>query len=177
MKYTIRKGSPEDIKGIMEVERTSFHADIIEKEAVFLERLKVYTEGFFILTEDDRIIGYACTEIWKKKDTVEGYDFLLGHSISKVHDLTGTELYIASMGILPEVRGKGLGEFLFQSMMGQSKEALPHLEGAILIVAESWKKARRIYGAEGFNEVGVLKDFFAIEGQSKEAAIIMTKTL
>jgi len=179
----------KDIEGIMKVEKEAFHLGIVEKEEVFLERIDAFSEGFLVLEENkeaieknkqiatgENIIGYVCGELWSYKEDPKDYTFTLGHSIKEVLDVEGTELYIASMGLLKDSRRSGLGRKMFLNYIEFMKKQFPHIKSVILMVCESWIGPRKIYKEAGFIEIGEEKDFFDFgTGYPKEKGIIMRR--
>lgn len=174
-----RTANENDIKDIMNIEISSFREDICEKEEVFLERMNIFPEGFFIMEYDRKIIGYLCSEIWEYKEWVEEEDFTLGHSIEKYHNQNGSELYISSMGILVNFRGIGMGKLMFEEFLRFMIRTKKSLKSVILIVSENWENARRIYSNNGFKEILIIKDFFEINKNQSDSdnGIVMRKYL
>lgn len=174
-----RTAREDDIEGIMNIEIASFSSGICEKKDVFLDRIRVFRDGFYIMEYQGRIIGYLCSEIWKYKEKVDETDFVLGHSISKIHDPKGNEVYISSMGTLPEFRGMGLGKLMFEEFSIYIIKKYEKLKSKILIVSENWYNARKIYVENGFEEIAIIKDFFYYNNVNtlKEDGIIMRKCI
>lgn len=174
-----RNARAGDISDIMKVEHSSFSEGIGEGEAVFAERIRCFPEGFRVMKHDDKIIGYISSEIWSCNDSIKDDAFLLGHSISSVHDYRGTELYISSMGMFPSYRGHSLGRYMFENFIEYIKLTFPGLESVILIVSESWSTARKIYDDNGFNEINRIDNFFNCENKENycKCGIVMRKKL
>jgi ribosomal-protein-alanine N-acetyltransferase len=143
------------------------------------ERTIVFPEGFRIMESEGKSIGYICSEIWKKAIIISKDLFDLGNSIRKHHYANGTELYISSMGILPEYRGKGLGEKLFEDFLAYITGTYPCLESIILIVSEKWLNARKVYIKNGFHEIAIFEGFFSYTDREhhSENGIVMRKEL
>jgi len=178
-KVKFRIANEDDIEDIMKIEKSSFSLEICEKRDVFLERMQVFPQGFFIMEYDRKVIGYLTSEIWEYKSCIDEKYFMLDHSIKEVHNINGTELYISSMGILPDFRGKELGKLMFQNFSDYILTINKNLKTKILIVCESWKNARKIYISNDFKEILVLKDFFKSNKQKpySESGIVMRKYL
>lgn len=178
-KVRFRTANENDIKDIMNIETSSFEKNICENEDVFLKRIKLFPEGFFIMEHDKKVIGYLCSEIWKYKEAVEVSDFELGHSIDESHSSNGTELYISSMGILTNFRGMGLGKLMFEEFLRYMLKMQTSLETIVLIVSENWRNAISIYYDNGFKEISTIRKFFqANKNQSySEHGIVMRKYL
>lgn len=172
-----RTAREDDIEGIMHIETASFPKEICEKKDVFLDRIRVFQDGFYIMEYQGRVIGYLCSEIWDYKERINETDFVLGHSIRKIHDPKGNEVYISSMGTLPEFRGMRLGKLMFEEFSKYIIKKYKKLKSKILIVSENWHNARKIYVENGFEEIAIIKDFFYYNNVDtlKEHGIIMRK--
>lgn len=173
--FRLRRAELNDIDKIMRIEKASFDPESREDKSVFIERLNVYSDGFFVMEWESEIIGFICTELWTYKEDVVEADFELGHSILDMHKDKGSELYISAIGIAPKYRGKGAGKMLFQEGTGRILKENPHIKSQILIVSQAWKNARKIYKKSGFREVLRITDFFENKAGEKEDGIVMRK--
>ncbi len=83
------------------------------------------------------------------------------------------------MGILPKVRGYGLGKAIFEFFIKYIPELVESPKSIILIVSENWKNARKIYINNGFKEICIFNDFIDYRHVPpfKENAIVMRKLL
>lgn len=153
-----RNAIVEDIDGIMEMEQDSFHEEVREKRELFLERIKVFSEGFIIMEIDGKYAGYMTSELWNFKDNREKNDFMINHSIEKCHNCNGKELYITSFAVKSEYRGKNYGKLMFEYFMDKMKEKYKP-ECISLIVAERWVKAVEIYKKNGFKIIEIFENF------------------
>lgn len=169
MNLDIRKANLSDINSIMYIENESFSYDIRESEQTFIKRIETFNDGFWLLTLDEKVIGYISCEIWN-----DNTDFELGHDIQKAHIPDGKQLYISSVALLKEVRGKGLGHILFDYIVDYIPEKYPSVEKGILLVCDSWKNAQKIYIKKGFSETDRIKDFFTENGIKRDG-IVMKK--
>ena len=52
------KATKFDIDAIMNIEKEAFAEEIQESKDVFLERIEIFPDGFFILEENNKKIGY-----------------------------------------------------------------------------------------------------------------------
>lgn len=175
--YKLRVATEKDIKDIMKIETSSFSLEICENEDTFLERINTFSDGFYLMEYNNSVIGYIGTEIWEYKEETDNKYFTLGHSIKETHNPNGNELYISSMGILPDFRGKGLGKVLFQDSINYIINKNKNIKSEILIVSEKWDNARKIYKKNGFCEILNVKDFFVYNNDYKENGIVMRKYL
>ncbi|MDK2833560.1 MAG: [ribosomal protein S18]-alanine N-acetyltransferase [Methanolobus sp.] len=173
-KITIRSAESADIDQIMLLEDESFHENIRESRAAFLERIAHFPEGFLLLEINGEVCGYISSEIWDGPENITGDRFTLGHRISEVHTIAGKELYVSSLGILKKHRGKGYGDLLFTELSGRMSKRYP-ISSIILLVSENWLAARKIYERNGFRELHRIPGFFN-EGNISEG-IVMRRDL
>lgn len=169
--FILRNAKVEDLDKIMELERDSFRGGICETRAAFLQRLRTFSQGFYLLEVDEEVLGYACGELWNFKENLKADDFLLNHSIEESHKDHGKEFYISSMCISPNLRGTGMGRLFFERFITSITKNYPQITSMVLIVSEKWESAQKIYKSNGFVEIEVLKDFFV----DREDAIIMRR--
>lgn len=178
--FYLREATEADLEGIYAVEISAFHEGLVEDRSVFLERLRVYREGFILLinAHDDEIVGYLSTERWFYKEDVKFEEFRLGHGIYEAHNIQGEELYISSTGILPEYRGNGLGKRFFQEGIHFILSREKGIKSLLLLVNHEWTIPRSIYEKAGFSEVCRFKDFFkATTGEYLGDGIVMRKNV
>lgn len=205
MTYTLRDATPDDIDDIMRIEYFSFQEGIREDEAVFRKRVEVFPKGFIMLADETGASkGYFASEIWQLPAftqpafksssatdsasesscapasgsySVDASLFTLNHDISDHHTESGNTLYISSFALLPECRGSGMGDRFFNDAVARIRLAFPGLTQSVLIVNESWVRARAIYKKRGYEECGIIPLFFKPEGDAPQSAIIMTGAL
>lgn len=173
---TIRNAKITDIAAIMKIEREAFDVCIQEKESVFLERIKIFNDGFFVLEEDDCVSGYFSSELWCFSDEIQESDFSLGHDIAKRHCNSGDELYISSFALLRDMRGRGAGKFLFHESIKRIL-AKYSLKSIILLVSASWQNAEKMYSESGFNYATRLSDFFQFSDGGKADGKVLRKRI
>jgi ribosomal-protein-alanine N-acetyltransferase len=166
-----------DIENILKLEEKCFNALTREKKEVYLERIEVFPDGFIVLERDKQFIGAISSEIWQYVADIQRSAFTLDHSIKKQIDLTGDELYISSIGILPEYRKYGFGEALFDALIRNIKLKYPNVTHGILLINEEWKAARKIYEKNNFKEYAIFEDFFISEDGTKKNGIVMRNDL
>ncbi len=171
-KISIRNARSRDIEQIMRIEHGSFDAHICESSSVFLNRIDTFQEGVLVLEISGDVCGYISSEIWDYSEEIVDNRFNLNHMISDIHTTAGSELYISSIGILKEYRGKGYGKLLFSELSCRMIERY-RISSMILIVSTKWDAARQIYEKAGFKEVHRIPGFFR-EG---EEGIIMRRHL
>ena len=160
-----RTADKNDINYIMDIEKVSFSESICEDKETFIQRIQTFNKGFLVMEYDNKVIGYICSELWEySKDS---------------HKDNGNEVYISSFGILPEVRGYGLGKIMFDYFIKYISELVKDPKSIILIVSEGWTNARKIYINYGFKEICILNEFIDYKDVPpfKEDGILMRKLL
>jgi len=173
----LKNAQIRDLPVILKLEKEGFLPGIQEKEDVFIQRLKFFPQGFFLVYERNMILGYINFEIWERKASWETYPFQLNHHIAGVLNIHGPILYLASMTISPLVRGKKVGTWLLRRGVERMIQDFPQLEEVILVVNEQWKGAQKIYLSMGFRVLGKIEGFFTAEAMNTSAALVMRKPL
>lgn len=175
MLIRLRQAKIDDIEHVLAIEDSSFDAGIKESPQVFKERIAVFPEGFFLAETEacKNPVGYICSELWPSGRELTYQTFSLGHSIRKVHSCEGTELYISSMGVLPDYRGRGYGGQMLQQLIASSKATYPQVASVVLIVSEKWTAAKKTYLKLGFEQIGLVPAFFRPQGFQSEQGIVM----
>jgi len=173
--WSLAPAVPGDLEEVMRLERAGFSPGIVEEAPVFRQRLEAFANGFFLLRQGPRTVGYACTEIWKDRQDYLTERFRLGHPLTGWHDSAGDECYLASMTVEPAARRSGAGRFLFRETLLAMRSAFPALRRGILLVNEGWTGACRIYRDEGFVVACRMPGFFRPEGFPPQAGLVMEK--
>jgi ribosomal protein S18 acetylase RimI-like enzyme len=174
----LTQATPRDIDQIMDMEAQGFATGNRELREVYEARIKAFPQGSLMAHFGANCIGCIFSEIWKASPVPIAEHFALSHDILDRHDpLLGTELYITSMTIAPAFRGKGLGTQLFLGCIGHVAAAFPQLTSALLLVNETWRHARSIYEAAGFQEVARFKHFFNPNETTYEDGIVMRRQI
>lgn len=180
IEFYLRNANLKDLDEIVNVEVQSFSQNIQEEKSVFKQRILTFNDGFLVFeadksdlsksnaekfnaenfaeTNQKKIIGYFCTELWEKIPKTS-QDFTLGHDIQKVHSENGKILYISSFALLPDFRGNGNGKKLFTQSLNFFKSKL-NFEKILLLVNENWIAAKKIYLSCGFKEIFACKNIF-----------------
>ena len=174
---TIRNANRTDISKIMDIERECFDNDTIESESVYIERIDKFNDGFLVLTNNDTVIGFICSEIWTQCDNLNENSFKLEHSISETLDLNGKVLYISSLAISKQYTGYGYGKTLFNFLIESVTSKYNNIKEIILLVGSEWKNAHQLYKKEGFEDVREFVNFFGGGNVSKYNGIIMKKRI
>jgi ribosomal-protein-alanine N-acetyltransferase len=157
----------------MRLEHACFNEHTREPESVYLERIECFPDGFMILENKADFIGAVSSEIWQRHAMITPDKFSLGHSIKGTINLSGNELYISSIGVLPEYRNKGYSEILFRNLVDNVMKKFENIKYVILFVNEKWTHARKIYGKYGFYEVAGFEGVFTEDDGSKSNGIVM----
>jgi RimJ/RimL family protein N-acetyltransferase len=76
---------------------------------------------------------------------------------------------VLGMGLLPEFRGKGLGERLLMAAMAEAWKALTRI---VLTVHADNTTARALYEKVGFKHEGVMNDAVLIDGEYKNVLLM-----
>ena len=170
---TFRTAKSSDINNIMMLENACFNEWTRESENVYRERIEHFPRGFIIMEHDGIFMGSISSEIWKRDLDMSTNCFTLGHSIAQDHDPSGDELYVSSMGILPEYNNKGYGIILFRALIDNVMKEFKNVKYGILMVNEKWTNAQRVYRRNGFYETGTVQGFFKEDDGSVSDGIIM----
>ena len=170
---TFRTAKSSDINNIMMLEGACFNEQTHESENVYRERIEHFPRGFMIMECEGRFIGAISSEIWKRDTELSADSFTLGHHIAQNQDLSGDELYVSSMGILPEYSNKGYGIILFRALIDNVLNEFKNVKYGILIVNEKWTNAQKIYRKNGFYETETIPGFFTENDNSRSDGIIM----
>lgn len=173
----IRTARPDDLNRIMDIEYLCFDRDTVEDKMVYAERISVFGDGFLVLESEDKIAGFISSELWAHSAELNEDMFLVGHSIHDRLVLLGDELYVSSLAISPEYRGRGYGEVLFNSLIERVVSAYPSVVQVILLVGCTWKSAIKIYARSGFATIAEFKDYFGGRNVGAYDAKIMYKKL
>lgn len=141
--FTFRFMKEEDIDQILIVEHESFTLPW-SREAFYNELNHNQYAVYVVLEDAGRIIGYG--GVWIVLD----------------------EAHITNIAILPEYRGRKLGEALLKKVMEISK--VKGAETATLEVRVSNTAARALYKKLGFQEGGIRKKYYT---DNQEDGIVM----
>ncbi|MDR7002713.1 ribosomal protein S18-alanine N-acetyltransferase [Neobacillus niacini] len=141
--FVFRYMREEDIDQILEVEHASFSTPW-SREAFYNELNNNKFAVYIVLEEYDKIIGYCGA--WIVID----------------------EAHITNIAILPEYRGKKLGEALMQKMMSVAREM--GAKSMTLEVRVTNQIAQSLYRKFGFQNGGIRKNYYS---DNQEDALVM----
>jgi len=143
--FTIEMMDIKDLDEVIEVERQCFTTPWSRYS--FICELKDNQFSHYIVAKDmDKIVGYA--GMWVIID----------------------EAHVTNVGVLPEYRGEGVGEFLMRSLIAAAKE-----RGANMMTLEVRKSnyvAQNLYSKLGFEPIGIRRGYYM---DDREDAVIMLK--
>lgn len=145
MDIKIRQVSIEDLEAVTQVEAICFpSAEAANKES-FKERIKIFSESFFVAEIDRRIIGFinGCV--------INGtviYDELFENS--RLHIPDGDYQTVFGLDVIPEYRNQGIAAKLMKHMIEVSR--LAGKKGVILTCKE---KLINYYEKFGYKNKGI----------------------
>lgn len=137
-----------DLSRVVEVEQAAYAHPWTER--IFLDCLRV---------------GYGC---WVYSLGPR----LIGHGVMSV---AVGECHILNLCVHPDWQGQGLGRRILRHMLNNGRQR--HADTAFLEVRASNQAALRLYGTEGFNELGRRKGYYPAGEQRREDALILAKSL
>lgn len=156
----------------MQIEETCFDEDTQEEREVYRDRLVSFSDGCFILEYDGHPVGFIASELWKIESPHEKI-FELWPADLCCHRDAGRTLYISSIAILPEYRGRRWASLFLSSALRYLLHRYDQIERILLLVAEEWAPARRLYAAMGLREAMHVGDFFGGYTVPSHDAIVM----
>ncbi|MEH6942361.1 ribosomal protein S18-alanine N-acetyltransferase [Bacillus sp. JJ722] len=133
----------KDLDEIIELEHECFTVPWT-KEAFFNELHQNQFATYIVLEEEGKIIGYCGA--WLVID----------------------EAHITNIAVLPQYRGRGLGEALLNKMIDKCREV--HIERMTLEVRVSNIVAQSLYKKLGFQDGAIRKNYYS---DNQEDAIVM----
>ncbi|MGD6879564.1 ribosomal protein S18-alanine N-acetyltransferase [Bacillus infantis] len=143
MSYSFRFMAEEDIDQVLVIEHKSFTLPW-SRDAFINELTKNQFAVYLVLEDDGAVIGYCGA--WIVVD----------------------EAHVTNIAVLPEYRGKKLGEALMKKMMEAAKEL-----GAVTMTLEARVTniaAQSLYRKLGFQNGGIRKNYYT---DNQEDAIVM----
>jgi len=143
--FTVEKMKMKDLEDVLEVERQCFTTPWSRYSFICELRDNQFAH-YIVAKHSDKVIGYA--GMWIILD----------------------EAHVTNVGVLPEYRGEGVGEFLMRSLIAAARE-----RGASKMTLEVRKSnyiAQNLYTKLGFEPVGIRRGYYL---DDKEDAVIMLK--
>lgn len=147
MNITIRNASLKDLDKITEVEALCFPSEEAATRNSLKDRIKTFSECFFVAEVDNKIIGFINGCI-TNESTI--YDEL--YSNSKLHIPNGDYQAIFGLDVIPNYRRQGIGEQLMNHIIETSK-----LSGRKGVILTCKPNLIRYYEKFGFINKGISK--------------------
>jgi [ribosomal protein S18]-alanine N-acetyltransferase len=141
--FVFRSMKEEDIDQILEVEHASFTTPW-SREAFYNELHNNRFAVYIVLEENNKILGYCGA--WIVID----------------------EAHVTNVAILPEYRGRKLGEALLQKMMSMAREM--GAKSMTLEVRVTNHAAQSLYRKLGFQDGGIRKNYYS---DNQEDGLVM----
>ncbi|WP_414049996.1 ribosomal protein S18-alanine N-acetyltransferase [Macrococcus animalis] len=135
----------EDVPAIYEIEKKAFPSGSWKLDAFYHELEKNEFAHYFIMTQDDEVIGYL--GMWIVIDQAQ----------------------ITTVAIDESLRGKGYGKLLLEYVMNYARLTCEMMS---LEVREENLAARRLYESFGFTYGGVRRDYY---GPNQDAKVMWVK--
>lgn len=140
---TFRLMKEQDIDDVLKVEHESFSVPW-SREAFYNEITKNQFAAYIVIEENGQVIGYSGT--WVVTD----------------------EAHVTNVAILPQYRGRKLGEAMMKKLMEIASEL--GAKTMTLEVRLSNEVARKLYRKLGFQDGGIRKNYYT---DNQEDALIM----
>lgn len=125
-----KKVCPEEIDAIVRIEQSGFTPEEAGSKATFIERIKNFSETFWVAVEDDEIRGFICA-IKTNARYVEDWMY----EVQAKPDDSGKYLNVLSVAVAPEYRGKHIGSDLLINLEKIAKKL--GIDGISLTCLES----------------------------------------
>ncbi len=120
-----------------------------------------WTKGIF---SDCIRVGYHC---W----VLEQHGEVIAYGLVSI---AANEAHVLNICVSPEKQGEGLGRRMLYKLMQLAEERLS--DTIFLEVRESNLVAQKLYEKEGFNRLGIRKDYYPAE-EGREDALVYGKAL
>ncbi|MGX1433866.1 [ribosomal protein S18]-alanine N-acetyltransferase [Cytobacillus horneckiae] len=140
---TFRLMKEQDIDDVLKVEHESFSVPW-SREAFYNEITKNQFAAYIVIEENGQVIGYSGT--WVVTD----------------------EAHVTNVAILPQYRGRKLGEAMMKKLMEIASEL--GAKTMTLEVRVTNEVARKLYRKLGFQDGGIRKNYYT---DNQEDALIM----
>ena len=104
----IREMRPDDLSAVMLIQKRCYHAITPESPAVMASKLAAGAGCCFVCEEKKRVVGYLLGHPWRSDSAVA-----LHQELEELPEECDS-LYLHDMAVLPEMRGRGVGELLLR---------------------------------------------------------------
>ncbi len=125
----IRMAEMQDLKEISALESLCFPAVEAAPEQVIRERIAAFHNHFFVMTEENHIIGFINGLV---SESAILYDEM--YENADLHDENGSYQMILSLAVSPDARHKGYGKALLRHMLETARHQ--HRKGVTLTCKE-----------------------------------------
>lgn len=141
----IRKATMEDLAAVTAVEAECFPEAEAAKEKDFKARLEVYPDHFWLLFDEDKMVGFVNGMVTDEPDlTDEMYEN------AKMHNENGAWQMIFGVNTIPEYRRQGCAEKVLRRVIDDAR-----VQGRKGLVLTCKDKLLHYYGKLGFVNEGV----------------------
>ncbi|TAJ92392.1 MAG: ribosomal-protein-alanine N-acetyltransferase [Gammaproteobacteria bacterium] len=142
-----RPMTEEDLDAVMDIEESA------------------YPHPWTFTIFSDCLVARYCCWIVEQDGKTNGYGIMT---------VGAGECHLLNLCIKPELQGRGLGRMLLEHMLDVARDH--HAEVVFLEVRPSNAAARRLYADNGFNEVGLRRNYYPAS-KGREDALIMARSL
>lgn len=146
--FLIRQMEQSDLEAVQQIEQQVY--PFPWSNQIFIDSINAGSL-LVVMERNRRVIGYAV------QSTAVG------------------ETQLLNIAITPEEQGRGLGRILLQWLIEQARAE--GSETVFLEVRLSNQPAQRLYESLGFNEIGMRKAYYRVQGGKREDALIFALQL
>jgi hypothetical protein len=115
-KPLIRPAGPQDLPGILELERQAWGEESAAMKEMVLSRIMTFPKGNLIAILNGEIVGLLCTLLIKKyelKNTFRTwYEATANGQIAGLHNPEGETVYGVNLSVMPSIREHNIGRML-----------------------------------------------------------------
>lgn len=133
-----------DLLPVMAIERVSY--EFPWSEGIFRDCLRMGYSSWVAANTLDEIMGYA----------------LMSYAMDEAH--------ILNICVSPDYRRQGIGDFLLQHLLIQSRQR--EVDWVLLEVRKSNRAAIALYEQAGFHEIGERRNYYPIAGGREDALVL-----
>lgn len=112
----IRKGTINDVEAVTQVEKICFPPEQAATEEQFRHRLETYPDGFWLLWEEDRLVGFLDGFVTDEEDLTDEM-----FADASMHDPDGAWQMIFGLNTLPDHRRQGHGGRLIRQCIDDAR--------------------------------------------------------
>lgn len=153
-RYTIRQATEKDLRSVAKLEIKSEKKEAACGEEI-ARRFFMFPEGFFVAEQDQHIVGYLDSCIWRGIQELQLYSFGQIGNFARFHDLEAQAYYVIFLAVDPDERHQGIGTSLVQRAV---QEAVTRNRKSIELVAKN-ELVSPFYRKMGFNACRPMSDW------------------